>query len=156
MKSECGRSLIEVIGVLALSGMMVVGSYKVYEMAKNSARRQIASSRMEQIANDVKMLMEMRGSYDGVSIDYLIKSGSGPNAVNGGVAPLGGPNWSVKSSIDGASFEITLVDLSEGDCAYFTTAVPKWATALRVNGFETESATNCFETKTNEISFIVK
>ncbi len=154
MKSECGRSLIEVVGVLAISGMMILGAYKMYETVKNTTRRQIASSRLEEIANDVKMLMETGGSYDGVSIDYLIKSGS--DAVQNGAAPLGTNAWSIISAVDGKSFEITLVGLSESDCAYFTTAVPKWASSLRVNGFENEAASHCFETKTNEISFIVK
>lgn len=98
--------------------------------------------------------METGGSYDGVSIDYLIKSGS--DAVQNGAAPLGTNAWSIISAVDGKSFEITLVGLSESDCAYFTTAVPKWASSLRVNGFENEAASHCFETKTNEISFIVK
>jgi len=154
MKSESGRSLIEVIGVIAISGAMILGAYKAYEMAANSGRRQIASARLEQIANDVKLLMEMGGTYDGVSVDYLVKSGS--DAAQNGVAPLGGNNWSVTAGADGKTFEINLVDLTEGECAYFTTAVPKWAAALRVNGYETDAAAHCFASKTNQISFIVR
>ena len=72
-------------------------------------------------------------------------------------APIGGENWSVTATADGAGFNINLVDLSNSECAFFATAVPKWATAIIVNGYEiNETSNNCFSGNTNELTFVVE
>ncbi len=152
MRAESGRSLIEVIGVMAIAGIMTASALGLYNMIRTNQTRSIADAELEQIAQDTKLLMEMRGTYEGVSVDYLIKAG----ALKSDVAPIGGENWSVVASADGQSFSINLVDLTTGDCNYFTTVKPKWASAILVNGFETGITDNCFESDTNQISFIVE
>lgn len=152
MKQESGRSLIEVIGVMAIAGLMTVAAAGMYTMIRRDQSRTIADATMEQIAQDVKMLMEMRGTYEGLSIDYLIKAG----ALQSDKAPIGGDNWSVISSADGQYFSINLVDLQHADCEYFAAKKPQWATAILINGFEAGITENCFETATNQVSFIVE
>ena len=115
MKAESGRSLIEVIGVLAIGGVMAVATLGVYNMVRSNQTRTIADAELEQIAHDTKLLLEMRGTYEGISVDYLIKAGALPSDK----APIGGDGWSVTASADGVSFSINLVDLSNGECEYF-------------------------------------
>ncbi len=152
MKAESGRSLIEVIGVLAVTGLMTVGAMGAYKIVHSGQERKIAEATMEQIARDTKTLMEMRGDYTGISVDYLIKAG----ALDSDAAPLGGADWNVVASADGKSFSINLVDLSEGECDYFETSVPKWANAVLINGYELDGNDYCFSSATNQISFIVE
>ncbi len=152
MKQESGRSLIEVIGVMAITGLMTVSALGVYNMIRTNQIRTIADAELEQIAQDTKLLLEMRGTYEGVSVDYLIKAG----ALESDAAPIGGDAWSIVASADGQSFSINLVDLTAGECDYFSTAKPKWASAILINGFETGLTENCFESDTNQISFIVE
>ena len=152
MKTESGRSLIEVIGVMAIAGIMTISALGVYKMIRTNQTRTIADAELEQIAQNTKILLEMRGTYEGVSVDYLIKAG----ALQSDTAPIGGENWSIVASADGASFSINLVDLSVGECDYFTTTKPKWASAILVNGFESGIVDNCFESDTNQVSFIVE
>ena len=152
MRQESGRSLIEVIGVMAIAGLMTVSALGLYKMLRTNQIRTIADSELEQIAQDTKLLLEMRGTYEGVSIDYLIKAG----ALKSDAAPIGGDNWSIIASADGQSFSINLVDLSVGECDYFATTKPKWASAMLVNGFESGLSDNCFKSETNQISFIVE
>lgn len=152
MREECGRSLIEILGVLAIAGVMTMASIGFYRMLRNNGTRSIASAELAEIARNVKILMETRGDYNGVSVDYLIKAG----ALKSSAAPIGGENWSVVASADGASFSINLTDLSKGECDYFTTTTHSWASALLVNGYETDTATRCFSSQTNQISFIVE
>lgn len=152
MRTESGRSLIEIIGVMAIAGVMAASSIGVYSMIRKNQTRTIAAHKMEQIATDVKLLMEMRGTYDGLSVDYLIKSG----ALKSDAAPIGGDDWSVTASTDGAFFAINLTNLSESDCDYFAVAVPQWASAILVNGYETEPDAHCFAGGENQISLIVK
>ncbi len=152
MKQESGRSLIEIIGVIAITGMMTVAALGVYNMLRANQARTIAAAELEQIAQNTKLLLEMHGSYHGVSVDYLIKAG----ALKSNRAPIGGDNWSVNASADGKTFSITVTDLTTGECDYFSTSKPKWAQSILVNGFETGLAENCFDSDTNQISFIIE
>ena len=153
MKQEYGRSLIEIIGAIAIGTVMTAAAIGMYRMMRENNARTIADSQLEQIAGDVKMLLEMRGDYSGVSVDYLIKAG----ALKSDKSPLGGEQWSVVSSADGESFSINLTELTQGECAYFSTAIPKWSTSIVVNGFEVrDNSDRCFSTPTNQISFIIE
>lgn len=152
MKYESGRSLIEVIGVLAIGAVMTAGAIAMYNSVRTRQQRIVATDTIKQIAADVKTLMGMRESYDGVSVDYLIKAG----ALKSDKSPLGGEGWSVTSDIDGQSFSISLTELTNGECAYFAQAIPEWAYDLVVNGYNTERASHCFSSKTNQISFVIK
>ncbi len=151
MTEQSGRSLIEIIGVIAISAAMTAGAITAYGTIRKNQARTIAAAELGDVAADVKLLMEMRGTYEGVSVDYLIKAGALKNAD----APIGG-QWSVTSSADGQSFSINLTELSSGECEYFTAAVPKWATTILVNGYETDVASHCFSSNTNMVSFIVE
>lgn len=152
MKTESGRSLIEVVGVLAISLAMTAGVIAMYNTVRSNQVRVIASNKMRDIAQDTKTLLGMRDTYDGVSVDYLIKAG----ALTSNKAPLGDDNWSITPSIDGKTFSINLNGLTNGECAYFANAIPTWATSLVVNGFETEVIQHCFSSNTNQISFIIE
>lgn len=152
MREESGRSLIELIGVMAIAGVMTISALGVYNVIRSNQIRTIASADLSQIAENTKLLMEMRGTYEGVSVDYLIKAG----ALKSNAAPIGGNDWSIISSVDGATFAINLVDLTNGECEYFATSKPKWAKSVMINGFEVGISANCFDSDTNQISFIVE
>lgn len=153
MRQEYGRSLIEIIGVIAIGAVMTGAAIGMYRMMRENNARTIATSQLEQIAGDVKLLMEMRGDYSGVSVDYLIKAG----ALKSDKSPLGGNDWSINASTDGESFSINLTELTQNECSYFLTAKPTWAESMLVNGYEAlDNSDRCFSTPTNQISFIVK
>ena len=150
MREQSGRSLIEIIGVLAIGTIMISGTYAIYNSTNEKQKRLIASSALENIVSKTKTLLEYSG-YTPVSVDFLIESG----ALNNDKAPAGGKDWSVTSSIDGTEFSINLVELSYDECAYFTTKKFDWATDIKVNGFNSSSA-YCLKTGDNKISFFAK
>ncbi len=152
MKQEYGASLIEIVGVLAIAGLMSGAAIGMYNVIRNNQARKIASVEMQEIARDAKLLMEMRGDYTGISVDYLVEQG----ALANNHAPIGGDNWSVTATSDGQAFSINLTDLSQGECQYFATTPPQWAARVIVNGFETDISDNCFTTNTNQLSFVVE
>lgn len=153
MIQEHGASMIEIIGVLAIAGLMSAAAIGMYNVIRGNQTRKIASVEMEQIVKNTELLMGMRGDYTGLSVDYLVSAGALQNAN----APIGGDGWSVAAINNGAGFAINLVDLSEGECQFFTTTPPKWATRILVNNVElTTTTVNCFSTDTNQISFIVE
>ncbi len=152
MKQESGRSLIEIIGVLAIGAVISVAAVKMYGQIRTTQTRTIVSSELEQLVKNVKLLTGARGSYAGISVDYLVKAG----ALNSTAAPIGGDGWSVTPSFDEKSFSINLVGLSSGECEYFAIKKQPWATTVLINGQEISGSSNCFSTNTNQISFIIE
>jgi len=152
MKQEYGRSLIEILGVLAIGAVMSVGVIKMYQQVRTTQTRAIATAEIEQIIKNAKLLTGAHGTYDGLSVEYLVKSG----ALKNSKAPMGGDDWSVTPGFDGLTFSINLTQLSSGECAYFEIKKPTWAESILINGAEADGTSHCFSTKTNMVSFIVK
>lgn len=152
MTQERGASMIEIIGVLAVAGLMSAAAIGIYNSIRSNQMRKIASVELEQIAKNTKLLLGMRGDYTGLSVDYLVSAGALKNTK----APIGGDDWSVSATNNGAGYSINLTQLSEGECQYFTASKPSWATSMTVNGVDNSTSPNCFSTKTNKISFFVE
>jgi hypothetical protein len=151
MNQESGRSLVEIIGVMAIGAVLLAGAVAAYNSIRARTSRTIATATLEEIAKNTKLLLEVGGDYSTVSIDYLIKSGALKNSNQ----PIGAPEWSITSSADGYSFAINLTGLTRGECEYFTTINMDWAVGVSVNGFAEDPATYCISGD-NEISFIVE
>ena len=153
MIQERGASMIEIIGVLAIAGLMSAAAIGMYNVIRNNQARKIASIELEQIVKNTDLLMGMRGDYTGLSVEYLVSAGALQNTN----APIGGDDWSVSAINNGTGYSINLTELTEGECQFFTTTPPKWATKILVNNVAiTNNVSNCFSTDTNEISFVVE
>ena len=152
MNSESGRSLIEMLGVLAVGAVMTAAAYGTYNMLRTNQIRNLALSEMEQIARNTKILLETRGDYTGVSVDYLIKAG----AITEQKAPIGDEGWSVTSGLDGQNFAINLVNLNHSDCVFFATKKINWAKAVSVNNLVNGGAESCISEPKNLVSIIVE
>lgn len=153
MITERGASMIEIIGVLAIAGLMSAAAIGMYNTIRNNQARKIASTQMDEIVRNTKMLMDMQGDYSGVSVGYLLSAGALDNAN----PPIGGDAWSVTPNFDGTGFAINLTELSSGECEYFATTRPDWATRVVINGSDyTGKNPNCFSSDINQISFFVE
>jgi hypothetical protein len=151
MKSESGRSLIEIVGVLAITGVMTASAIGIYNSIRHNQQNTIATAELREVAKNTKLLMEMRGDYSGVSVDYLIKAG----ALKSEKPPVG-KDWAVEVDIDKTAFVIKLYGLSKRECDYFAAAVPAWATDVVINGYHINETPDCFSGADNEIFFQVK
>ena len=151
MKAELGRSLIEIVGVIAITGVMTASAIGIYNSIRTSQRNTIAMAELREVSKNTKLLMEMRGDYSGVSVDYLIKAG----ALKSDKAPVG-KEWAVDVDVDKTAFVIKLYGLSHSECSYFAAAVPAWATDVLVNGYHIDKSPDCFSGADNEVFFQVK
>ena len=151
MHEQSGRSLIEIIGVLAIGAIMVSATYTMYHSTNEKQKRLIASETLNDIAQKTKTLLEYSG-YSPVSVDFLIESG----AIDNDKAPAGGSDWSVTGSLDGLEFSINLTKLSYEECAYFTTKKLSWTTHISVNGYDSTDSTYCMKSGENKISFFAQ
>lgn len=151
MHEQSGRSLIEVIGVLAIGAIMISGTYMIYQSTHEKQKRLIASEELKTIATKTKTLLEYSG-YKDVSVDFLVESG----ALDSDKSPAGGNKWSVTSNYDGTEFSINLTGLTFDECAYFTTKKFDWAYKINVNDHDSKESLYCLKTGENKISFWVR
>jgi len=151
MKTEYGRSLIEIIGVLALTAIMTAGAIKLYSSIRTNQNHTIVSANLREIAKDIKLLFDMREDYNGLSVEYLQKAGAIKN-VN---APIGN-NWVIEPIEDGKAFTIKLFDIGHSDCEFFAVSVPQWATRVLVNNHDIDDNPHCFSGSTNNVFFIAE
>lgn len=151
MREQSGRSLIEIIGVLAIGAIMISGTYAIYHSTNEKQKRLIASSELENIVTKTKTLLEYSG-YTPVSIDFLIESG----ALTTDKAPAGNQNWSITSNIDGTEFSINLYGLTYDECTYFTIKKFDWVTHITVNNYNSSDASYCLKTGDNTLSFFAQ
>jgi len=178
MNQQSGRSLIEILGVLTIGAVMIAAAGGMYHAIDQRQKRVVALETMKDIVNQTKTLMEYSGSYDKVSIDYLIEAGVLKNRK----APIGSDEWRIKPTKEG--FEIQLFNLTYDDCAFFATKNIEWASSIVINdntitvnqpkekldeplpkpidGFDLkpegseDSSTYCIEHPDNVITFVVE
>ena len=151
MREQSGRSLIEIVGVLAIGAIMVSATYSFYHSTNEKQKRLIASETLKDIATKTKTLLEYSG-YTPVSVDYLIESG----VIDNDKAPAGKDDWSVTSNFDGTEFSINLTGLSFSECAYFTTKKFNWSHKITVNGYDSDDSSYCMKSGENMISFFAQ
>jgi hypothetical protein len=152
MRTESGRSLIEMIGVLAITGVMTASAIAIYNSIRHNQHNTIAAATLREVAKNANLLMGMRGDYTGISVDYLIKAG----ALTSEVPPIGRA-WSIDvGAADTTTFEIKLQGLSHGECDFFAAAVPAWAQEMFVNGVASTEYVQCISASENNITFVAK
>jgi len=151
MRDQSGRSLIEIIGVLAIGAVMLSGTYAIYNSTNQKQKRLIASENLKEIVTKTKTLLEYSG-YQNVSKDFLIEAG----ALQNDKAPAGDQDWSITSNVDGTEFAVNLTGLSFDECAYFTTKKFDWIEHISVNGYSSDESSYCLKTGDNKISFFAK
>ena len=151
MKSESGRSLIEIIGVLAITAVMTASAVAIYNSVHRNQKNTIATAELRETAKNTKILMGMRDDYTGVSVEYLVKAG----VLRNENPPLG-TSWTIEAGVPSNTFSINLYGLSGSECDFFAAAVPNWATDMFINGHRFDANPTCFSLGDNKISFVIE
>jgi Tfp pilus assembly protein PilE len=148
--NESGRSLIEMLGVLAIGGLIALGAMEMYRTTRARQTRMIAEQELKGLAENAKILYSGRRNYSGIGKNYLIKSGILKTDR------IAGQDFRISAPEDGKSFSIIFDNMDMGDCAYFATKKYDWAAGVVVNGFSENPASLCAETAPNKLEFIIK
>ena len=112
MKQESGRSLIEIIGVLAIGVIMIVAAYSIYKTIDTRQKRLIAFDKLEEVVKKTKILYEYSG-YADASIENLVAKGAISDA-----RPPFGTEWYLRPTTSFGKFYIVLKNVPNGDCKY--------------------------------------
>ena len=142
MKEQSGRSLIEIVGVLAIGVIMIASAYNMYRSIDQRQKRMIAYEDVKEVARKTKILYEYSG-YNGLSVSKLVSAG----ALSSSNAPIG--SWTISSYNENKEFKITLSDLTRNECKYFATK--------KSNDWAYNTTVNCKPTgSTSSVTFFVK
>jgi type II secretory pathway pseudopilin PulG len=152
MREQSGRSLIEMLGVLAITGIMTVGAVAMYQTVRTRQVRMVALEDMKSIANNAKLLYSARRDYSGISVEYLIKAG----AMRDEKSPLSGTVFSVFANPGADEFQMVLSDMDFKTCSWLATVKLDWVDKLGVNGYFESPASYCRKADKNEVVVIVK
>jgi len=144
MREESGRSLIEIVGVLALGVAMIVAGYMMYKTIDQRQKRLIASETIEDVAKKVKILYEYSGYPDTIKLSDLVDAG----AISNQIAPIG-TGWKITGP-DDETFLIKIEGLSFDECEYFIIKKAEWAEKVYANN---ENSSECKTTGKNSVFF---
>lgn len=145
MREQSGRSMIEIIGVLAIGVIMIASAYNMYRSIDNRQKRLIASETIEDVAKKTKILYEFSG-YNNVSVSKLVSKG----AISDSHTPIGS-GWEIKSENGGTEFSIKISGLTYDECKYFSLKKADWAQSVTAN-----SGSCTKNSSSNSITFMVK
>ncbi len=116
MKYESGRSMIEMLGVLAIMGVLTVGAIGMISTAMRTQKRNTVNEEVLQIVTGVRQLL---GEYDDFS---NINNATIFGAI--GISPKNTYGGTYELAVDPANsrqFIVSITGLSDTDCEYFAT-----------------------------------
>ena len=116
MKQESGRSMIEMLGVLAIMGVITVGAIEMIQLAMNTQKRNTVNEEVLQIVTQVR---NIHGEYDDFSNinNATIFSAIGMSDKN----PYGGKYEVAVNPSDPRQFIVSITGLSKNECETFIT-----------------------------------
>ncbi|MBR2136335.1 MAG: hypothetical protein IJ852_00035 [Alphaproteobacteria bacterium] len=133
--TQNGRSMIEMLGVLAIIGVLSVGGIAGYSKAMQKYRTNKTIDMVSQLANGIRTLYAGRNNYNGLSaqVVYKAKILSGLDSADVASSYVGAESYQITASnpfggdivvstgnpawgFDNKSFVISLTDIPEDAC----------------------------------------
>ncbi len=116
MKQESGRSMIEMLGVLAIMGVITVGAISMITTAMRTQKRTTVNDEVVQMVTQVRTLL---GEYDDYSHinNATIFGAIGMSDKN----PYGGKYELATDPANARQFIVSINGLSQTDCKYLVT-----------------------------------
>ncbi len=145
IKNQNGRSMIEMLGVLAIIGVLSVGGIAGYSKAMMKYRINKAIEQISIIAANVQSFYASQKDFTDLSNTILLKAKLVPDemwneAKTGLVNPLGGSYYSVQTDVDyNKGFNIIMFDISQEACIELATQ--DWS-AITGSGFDYVAISN--------------
>lgn len=136
MKQEYGRSMIEMLGVLAIMGVITVGAIGMISTAMRTQKRTTINDEVVQMVTQVRTLL---GEYDDYSHinNATIFGAIGMSNKN----PYGGVYELSVDPANSRQFIVYITGLSKSDCEYFITKAWSDSVGYQMSGGKDGGAT---------------
>lgn len=139
MIQESGRSMVEMLGVLAIMGVITVGAVGMISVATNSQKRNTVNDDVMQIVSGVRQLLGQYDDYSHIN-NATIFGAMGLSNTN----PYGGTYSLATDPSNAHQFIVTIDGLSKTDCEYLVTRAWTDSVGYRVSDHKQGGATgNC-------------
>lgn len=114
MNQESGRSMVEMLGVLAIMGIITVGAITMISAAMRNQKRSVVQDEVAQLVTGVRTLL---GEYDDFSNldNSTIFAAIGMSDKN----PYNGKYILEANPSDYRQFSVSITGLSKTDCEFF-------------------------------------
>ena len=145
MKQEYGRSMIEMLGVLAIMGVITVGAISLISTAMRTQKRSAVNDEVVTIVTGVRQLL---GEYDDFSnIDNSTIFGAiGVTNKN----PYGGAYTLSVNPSNSRQFIVGITGLNKSDCEYLITKAWSDSVGYQISDGKSSGATgDCRNTNGN-------
>lgn len=113
---QSGRSMIEMLGVLAIMGVITVGAVTMISAAMRGQKRNAVQDEIAQITTGVRQLLGEYDDFSGID-NTTIFAAIGVSNKN----PYGGNYELMANPSDIQQFVVTISGLNKTDCEYFKT-----------------------------------
>ncbi|MCP4392945.1 MAG: hypothetical protein GY804_01555 [Alphaproteobacteria bacterium] len=157
--SEDGRSMIEMLGVLAIVGVLSVGGLAGYTMAMERFKATKSIDQIQKLVTNIKTLYESQRDYDGISVATLIQAdvltSDMLNSTNDGGLNVYDGAIDVLPASANKTFTVDYAGLPKGACSKLATV--DWGssgsglTSIRVTGGTTEDRTYTWSDAANPL-----
>lgn len=147
---QSGRSLLEMLGLLAIGAIIAVGAAELYTGVRTRQARFVAEQDLRELAENARLLYAGRRNYTGITKNFLIKAGALRTET------IMGQSFRIHPNTGGHTFSIIFDSMNFSDCAFFATKRFDWAYAVAINGFTTHARTMCAELHPNRVEFIIR
>ena len=131
-----GRSMIEMLGVLAIMGIITGMSIAAYNMAMSTLKSGRVSEELLKIQQSVKSLYS-EGTYTGIKTETFISLGTLqeiPGSQGTKAKNQYGGEYILEEGQNGLSYKITMTMVTKGDCTQFVTKKQEGVVSITVNG----------------------
>ena len=148
MKQESGRSMIEMLGVLAIMGLITVGAIGMISTAMRTQKRNVVNDEVIEMVTGVRQLL---GEYDDFSnIDN--------STIFGAIAvsnknPYGGTYELAVDASNARRFIVSINGLSKSDCE--SLKIKAWTDSIgyeESNHKESGAKATCVDSNNNVVS----
>lgn len=116
MRQESGRSMIEMLGVLAIMGVITVGAIGMISTAMRTQKRNAVNDEVVQMVTQVRTLLGEFDDYSHIN-NSTIFGAIGMTNKN----PYGGTYTLAVDPANSRQFVVSIDGLSQSDCEYFVT-----------------------------------
>ena len=99
--NENGRSMVEMLGVLAIIGVLSVGGIAGYSKAMNKYKINKTTDQVSMLVANIRTLFSSQGNYAGLNNGQAVRFGVVPNDMYTGTA-TSASDFSIKNAFNGA------------------------------------------------------
>lgn len=148
MRQESGRSMIEMIGVLAIMAIITAGAYALISMAMNTEKRNRVGDDVTAIVSGVKQLLGEYDDFSGINNSTIFGAISMSNKN-----PYGGNYELAVDTTNPRQFIVRINGLSKTVCEGLKTKA--WIDSVGYNTSnhkESGASANCIEGNNNVVS----